>query len=150
MDLTDAIHRFATEAGFARAGVSSPLLSDQYVTALQEYVDAGRFGTMRWMRRYYNFSDYIQERFPWAKSVLVVVDNYYQPGDWSAKYPKIARYAWGADYHKVLARQLKSVLRKIKTLEPATIARAYVDAGPVMQKPLPFRPGWAGSGKTTC
>jgi len=147
MNLTEEVLRLATEAGFTRAGISPPSLSSQYVKAFQKYTDAGRFGTMRWMRRYYNFAEYIQERFPWAESVLVVVDNYYQSGEWPEEFPKIARYAWGADYHKIVARKLKRVFLKIKALEPATIARAYVDAGPVMQKAFAVQAGLGWIGK---
>jgi len=147
MNLTDEVRRFAIEAGCARAGISPATLSQQYIAAFQEYADAGRFGTMQWMRRYYNFSEYIQERFPWAQSVLVVIDNYYQPNEWPEEFPKIARYAWGADYHKIMARKLKLVLQKIKALEPATIARAYVDAGPVMQHAFAVQAGLGWIGK---
>ena len=51
-----------------------------------------------------------------AKSVISVLQNYY-PGDEFAQpegAPRISRYAWGKDYHKVLKRGLYRVLEYIQ------------------------------------
>jgi len=149
MNLTNEIIHIAGEAGFARAGVSPPSLSEKYVTAYQQRSEAGFFGTMNWMRRFYDYPTYLQNRLPWAKSVLVAIDNYFQAAEWPAGIPKIARYAWGADYHKVIARKLKKVCRRIKDLVPEVIYRAYVDNGPIMQKAFAAQAGLGWIGKNS-
>ncbi|MFH1214706.1 MAG: tRNA epoxyqueuosine(34) reductase QueG [Candidatus Neomarinimicrobiota bacterium] len=144
---TAQVIRFAIESGFVRAGVSQPTMASKYVTAFKEWTDAGHSAGMHWMYKYYDFPAYLQARFGWAKSVLVVVDNYLQPGNWPVEFPKVARYAWGADYHRVVERKLKRICRIIREMEPATIARTYVDAGPVMQKAFAAQAGLGWIGK---
>jgi epoxyqueuosine reductase len=102
---------------------------------------------MSWMRKYYDFQNYQKTYFSWAKSVLVVADNYFQALEWPAGIPQIARYAWGRDYHKVIKQKLTKVSREINSLEPAAVTRIYVDSGPVMQKIFAWQAGLGWIGK---
>jgi epoxyqueuosine reductase len=58
---------------------------------------------------------------------------------------RVARYAWGRDYHKVMGRKLK---RLAAWLEEASgrPARAFVDSGPVLERAWAQRAGvgWIG------
>jgi epoxyqueuosine reductase len=47
---------------------------------------------------------------------------------------RIARYAWGKDYHKVLGTRLRQLEAHISALAPGAVTRSYVDTGPVMEK----------------
>ncbi|HPC36999.1 MAG TPA: tRNA epoxyqueuosine(34) reductase QueG [Candidatus Marinimicrobia bacterium] len=147
MSLTTEIMRLAKSSGFARAGISPPFLEDKYVTAFQRWIDAGFLGSMSWMRKYYDFQDYLKTNFGWAKSVLVVADNYFQNVEWLTGIPKIARYAWGQDYHRVVEQKLARVCREINFLEPAAVTCIFVDSGPVMQKIFAWQAGLGWIGK---
>ncbi|MBP7886768.1 MAG: tRNA epoxyqueuosine(34) reductase QueG [Candidatus Marinimicrobia bacterium] len=147
MSLTAEIIRLAENSGLARVGISPPFLDYKYITFFQQWIDAGFLGTMSWMRKYYDFQNYQKTYFSWAKSVLVVADNYFQALEWPAGIPQIARYAWGRDYHKVIKQKLTKVSREINSLEPAAVTRIYVDSGPVMQKIFAWQAGLGWIGK---
>ena len=62
--------------------------------------------------------------------------NYYteQRADERPGNGRIARYAWGIDYHQILGDRLTQLAERISALAPDSLQRAYVDTGPVMEK----------------
>ena len=62
-------------------------------------------------------------------------------------YGRIARYAWGRDYHDVLGAKLKQLEERIATLAPQAITRSYVDTGPIMEKAWAEQAGLGWIGK---
>ena len=52
----------------------------------------------------------------------------------SLEFGKIARYAWGRDYHRVLESRLKALAQWIQTLDPTATSRWAVDSSPVQDK----------------
>jgi epoxyqueuosine reductase len=60
---------------------------------------------------------------------------------------RIARYAWGKDYHTVMSRRLSQLEAKIAALAPGVTTRAYVDTGPIMEKAWAQQAGLGWIGK---
>jgi epoxyqueuosine reductase len=60
---------------------------------------------------------------------------------------RIARYAWGKDYHTVMSQRLSQLEAKIKTLAPGATTKAYVDTGPIMEKAWAQQAGLGWIGK---
>ncbi len=105
----------------------------------------------------------LPKKFPWVKSILCVALAYWSPealestGDKSDE-GRIARYAWGRDYHKVIEAKLKRLEKSIRALfekapdaapaEPLQI-RAYCDTGPILERELAVRAGLGWIGKHT-
>ncbi len=58
---------------------------------------------------------------------------------------RIARYAWGADYHDTLTPRLRQLGEAI-----ARESRAWVDTGPVLERPWAEHCGLGFIGKNTC
>jgi epoxyqueuosine reductase len=86
---------------------------------------------------------------PGCRSVISVGMTYLtdhraneQPG-----YGRIARYAWGRDYHKVMSNKLKQLEAHISRLAPEAHMRSYVDTGPIMEKAWAERAGLGWIGK---
>ena len=86
---------------------------------------------------------------PEARSVVVVLDNYYsadQPADTSP--PRIAKYARGEDYHRVTGTRL-GLLADFLSERGARLSHTFADAGPVPERELAQRAGLGWIGKNT-
>jgi epoxyqueuosine reductase len=60
---------------------------------------------------------------------------------------RIARYAWGKDYHLVMSRRLAQLESKIAALAPGVITKSYSDTGPIMEKAWAQQAGLGWIGK---
>jgi epoxyqueuosine reductase len=60
---------------------------------------------------------------------------------------RIARYAWGKDYHTVMSQRLSQLEAKIAALAPGVTTRVYVDTGPIMEKAWAQQAGLGWIGK---
>ena len=62
---------------------------------------------------------------------------------------KVSRYAWGDDYHDIVAGRLRELLSWIKTQWPEAEGKVCVDIQPVMDKAWAVRAGLGWIGKHT-
>jgi epoxyqueuosine reductase len=86
-----------------------------------------------------------------ARRAVVVLQNHFQhdrlPGEPQAR---VARYAWGEDYHRVAGEKLAALASELVRLGGSPAAtRAYVDAGPVPERELAERAGLGWIAKNT-
>jgi epoxyqueuosine reductase len=88
---------------------------------------------------------------PGTTRAVVVTKNYYTPdGPSRPGAGKVAKYARGRDYHRALEQPLRQLESSIASLgDEDTIARAFVDAGPVPERELAQRAGLGWIGKNT-
>jgi epoxyqueuosine reductase len=63
--------------------------------------------------------------------------------------PKISKYAYGRDYHKIIKDKLHKLLQFICTVYPEANGRVFVDSAPVMDKVWAARSGIGWIGKNT-
>jgi epoxyqueuosine reductase len=86
---------------------------------------------------------------PGCRSVISVGLNYLTDhhADERPGYGRIARYAWGKDYHKVLGDRLTQLEQTIRRLAPDAVTRSYTDTGPIMEKAWAERAGLGWIGK---
>jgi epoxyqueuosine reductase len=62
---------------------------------------------------------------------------------------KVARYARGADYHRVLWDKLESLLQSLRALVPSVQGRAVVDTAPLLERDFARLAGLGWIGKNT-
>jgi epoxyqueuosine reductase len=87
---------------------------------------------------------------PGAKSVIVLMHNYApKETQHDPAAPKLARYAYGEDYHHVLKGKLKDLLRFIQENIGEVDGRCFVDSAPVMEREWAKRSGLGWTGKNT-
>ena len=87
---------------------------------------------------------------PGAKSVVSLLFNYFpedMPKDASA--PKIARYAYGVDYHHVIKDKLFEFMHHIQEKIGEVGGRVFVDSAPVLEKAWAAKSGLGWVGKNT-
>jgi epoxyqueuosine reductase len=148
MSLEEAIKRRAQELEFVACGITHPGPS-RYGDYLDEWLAKGYAGTMRYLHRQAARRKEPQRIAPEARSVVVVLDNYYsadRPIDTSA--PRIAKYARGEDYHHVTSTRLGLLADFLKE-RGARLSLTFADAGPVPDRELAQRAGLGWIGKNT-
>lgn len=138
----------AERLGFLACGITdlSPMA---HGAALDEWLARGRAGTMRYLHRQARKRKAPQQIDPRARSVIVVLDNYFTPDrPEDREPPRIARYARGRDYHEVTVARLEKLADFLRR-QGAEVARTYSDAGPVPERELAQRAGLGWIGKNT-
>ena len=118
---------------------------------LKKWLDLRFHGTMDWMARDPQRRSDPAEVLPGCQSVIVVGMNYYteHTPDESNNAGRIARYAWGMDYHNLLKERLTQLENFLHAQVPEIKTRSYVDTGPVMEKPWAQEAGIGWIGKHT-
>ncbi|MEM6271582.1 MAG: tRNA epoxyqueuosine(34) reductase QueG [Bacteroidota bacterium] len=150
-ELTHRIKERAREMGFDLVGIAQAGFLEQEARDLEEWLRRGLHGKMAWMEGYFDKRVDPRLLVEGAKSIISVLLNYFpepehgQPDD----APKISRYAWGEDYHKVIKRKLYRVLEFIQEEVGEVNARVFTDSAPVMDKAWAKRAGLGWIGKNT-
>jgi epoxyqueuosine reductase len=149
--LSQEIRRQAQSEGFDKVGIvrAEPLVDEKVL--LDEWLRRGYQGEMGWMARDPTQRTDPRLLFPEARSVVVVVLNYFTPHQHRQESGtgKISRYAWGDDYHLVVGEKLKSLLAWIKQKRPDADGKTCVDIQPMMDKVWAARAGLGWIGKHT-
>lgn len=152
-DLTQELKQRALDLGFVRAGVACAEPLEPERTRLRAWLDEGRHGEMRWM------ADTAEVRgdpghpgmLPGVKSVLVLAAPYArrEPNGATGPAPgRVARYARGRDYHNVLGKRARKLVRWLR--EGGHQARMSVDSLPVFERAWAQRAGVGFVGKNCC
>ncbi len=154
MSLEERVKGWTRELGFDLVGVASAENFDDHQSVTLERMGDGLMDGLPWytparVRR----GCHPQELLPGAKSIITVGLSYYvdQPQDApSATAGKVARYAWGDDYHKVMKKKLKLLAEKLsEELDNGARSRWYVDDGPMLDRAAAARAGIGWFGKST-
>ena len=134
---------------FIACGITDPAPT-AHAAELDDWLARGYAGTMRYLHRQARRRKDPQAIMPEARSVIVVLDNYYSDtqdeGDRMA--PRVAKYAQGEDYHVVTTRRLDELAAFLRQ-NGATLTRTFADAGPVPERELARRAGLGWIGKNT-
>jgi epoxyqueuosine reductase len=142
----DATRRSDFElCGFARAG------RPPHADALGRWLDDGRQADMAWMQRTRDERTDPARLLADVRTVIVLGKNYFQtappPSDDRAARGRIARYAWGGDYHDILLPRLRDLARLLEA--DGGTQRVFVDGGPVLERDWAAVCGVSWHGKST-
>ncbi len=155
LDIKFLITEYAKECGFDLVGITS---ADEFVEDREITLERLRDGHMDGLPWYHEVrvkrGTSPQDLLPGARSIICLGLNYYQqehggPGDEGAK-GKVARYAWGRDYHTVVKGRMRDYVRGLRLrLGTEFAARWYVDDGPMLDRAAAARAGLGWFGKNT-
>lgn len=84
---------------------------------------------------------------PGAKSVITLMMNYYPEANQTNEAPKIAKYAFGNDYHDIIRNKLHEFLFEINQEIGAVAGRGFVDSAPVLERSWAQKSGLGWIGK---
>ncbi|MBA3556227.1 MAG: tRNA epoxyqueuosine(34) reductase QueG, partial [Gemmatimonadales bacterium] len=115
---------------------------------LDDWLASGYAGVMRYLHRQARKRKDPRLIVRGAKSVVVVLDNYYNGDPDPGPAPRVARYARGDDYHRVTRQRLEPLAEFLRS-RGAAVAHSYADSGPVPERALALRAGLGWIGKNT-
>ena len=150
-----SIKQKAVDLGFDLCGIA-PVGQFPELSFLREWLDRGYAGDMAYMFRSAERRADVRAVVAGARSVIVTgtiynTDRPYSTDDQPRDVARIARYAWGDDYHDVLKARLEALLAWMRAESPQPFdARAYVDTGPVQERVYAQYAGLGWIGKNTC
>jgi epoxyqueuosine reductase len=131
----------------ARIGTSS--IEDAHTALFDAWLAAGHHASMAYLARNAEVRRDPSVRFPWARSVIVILVPYAAerpeaPAD--ALSHTVARYALGDDYHDVLDGILRTFEATLMEVAPEITTRRYVDTGPLSDRAYAAQAGlgWIG------
>ena len=148
--LTQQIKTRGQALGFDLVGVVKAQSLDQEARDLETWLNKNQHGQMQWMENYFDKRIDPRKLVEGAKSIISVVHNYYPKEVQPAGAPKISRYVYGEDYHKVLKRKLYELFRDLQGWVGGEVpGRVFVDSAPVLDKAWAKRAGLGWIGKHT-
>ena len=152
----EALEVCADELGLGLVGVASVERFRRGERVAQERRRSGLMGQLPW---------YTEERIrrgarprellPGARSIISVAISYLPQSMSQDEAPgplrgRVARYAWGRDYHNVLKKRLRRLGAMLEERLGRPIRRrVYVDDGPMLDREVALRAGIGFFGKNT-
>ena len=151
--IVNQIKDAASRLGFDLAGVSriGPFIRD--AEAYRAWCEAGRAAGMDYMTRRPELHTDPAQLTPHALSIITLAVNYYSPVhefSHQRRFGRVARYAWGLDYHDVVKPRLVQLGQQLSNIAGREVRwRAFVDAVPLLERAAAARAGLGFFGKNT-
>jgi len=146
-DYSDIIKASAAKAGFSFCGISKAEFLAEQAPKLEQWLKQGYQGEMSYLENYFDLRLDPQKLVPGAQTVVSLMYNYYPAKQQLASAPKIAKYAYGEDYHHVVKEKCKLLMTDIQSIIGNIEGRAFVDSAPVMERAWAEKGGLGWIGK---
>ncbi len=137
----------AKRLGFLDCGIAKADFLEEEAPRLEEWLTKGYHGKMSWMENYFDKRLDPRLLVDGAKSVVSVLLNYFPEATQPEGAPKVAKYAYGEDYHFVIKKKLKALTEFIQQEIGEVGGRAFTDSAPVMDRAWAERAGLGWTGK---
>jgi epoxyqueuosine reductase len=152
---------YAHQVGFNSCRIAA-CTAPAHATEFREWLRDGAHGEMHYMERGEEKRCDPERVLPGSRSIVVLALNYFQGHSShptsqgigvastvaaTAKAGRIARYAWGNDYHDVIANKLDKVDQFLRGFGGQQ--KCYVDTGPILERDQAAHAGIGWHGKST-
>ncbi|WMN06293.1 tRNA epoxyqueuosine(34) reductase QueG [Marivirga arenosa] len=147
---TKLIKSIASDLGFDFCGTSKAGFLEEEAPKLENWLKKGYHGKMKYMENHFDKRLDPTKLVEGAKSVVSLMYNYYPEEDISKSDSyKIAKYAYGKDYHFVVKDKLKDFMSRIHQEIGEVDGRVFVDSAPVMERQWAAKSGLGWLGKNS-
>ena len=149
---TDIVKQIAKELGFDFCGISKAQFLEKEAPRLEGWLKQKAHGKMSYMENHFDKRLDPTKLVPGAKSVISLLYNYYPEKDLAHRsngHFKIAKYAYGKDYHFVIKDRLKRFYEKLREEIGDVEGRVFVDSAPVLERQWAEKSGLGWVGKNT-
>jgi len=156
-DAAALVRRLADDAGFGMVGIGPADISD-HADTVRAWIAEGRHGEMGYLANHLHTRLDPRQLVEGARAVICVADAYPDRLPTSAERAsaggqaprgRVARYAWGDDYHKVMKRRLHALADAMRDAFPGEQFRCTVDTAPILEREHAARAGLGWQGKNT-
>jgi epoxyqueuosine reductase len=143
---TSFIKQTAARLGFDYCGIAKAERLDEDAERLEKWLSKGMHGTMSYMENHFELRVNPCILVPGAKSVITLLKNYFPSQQQETDAARIAKYAFGKDYHEVIREDMKTFLQLIRDEIGEVNGRGFVDSAPVLERSWAQRSGigWVG------
>lgn len=143
---TKQVKETASALGFDFCGIARAERLDDDARRLEAWLRKGMHGSMGYMENHFELRVDPTKLVPGAKSVITLLLNYYPAEQQPTDAPKIARYAYGRDYHEVIREKLNQFLAILRESIGEINGRGFVDSAPVLERTWAQKSGlgWVG------
>ncbi len=150
MTYTQLIRAEAQRLGFSFVGFAKAEQMTDEARRLEAWLNKNYHGKMSYMENHFDKRIDPRKLADGAKTVITLMYNYSNPEEQTdAAAPKIAKYAYGEDYHHVLKKKLHALTDFISDNIGEVNGRAFVDSAPVLERDWARRSGMGWVGKNT-
>ncbi len=144
---TKIVKQTATLLGFDFCGIATAGFLDEDARRLETWLNKGMHGDMQYMEKHFDLRTDPSKLVSGAKSVITLLLNYFPENFQDADEPKIAKYAYGDDYHKVIRKKLNHFLFLLREKIGEINGRGFVDSAPVLERSWAQKSGLGWIGK---
>ena len=150
MNSTLLVKQLALKHGFSHVGIAKAMRMDEEARRLEQWLNVGHHGEMTYMEGHFDLRVDPTKLVPGAQSVISLLYNYHTSEiQTDPEAPRLSKYAYGRDYHKIVRRKLKHLLADIRDVIGAVEGRGFVDSAPVLERDWARRAGNGWTGKNT-
>jgi epoxyqueuosine reductase len=147
---TDFIKATARKLGFSFCGVAKAEFLEEEAPRLEAWLKKGYQGRMAYLEDHFDKRLDPTLLVPGAKSVISLLYNYFPEKEVAAGHGyKVAKYAYGEDYHFVIKEKLRYFMHEINGHVGAVQGRVFVDSAPVMERAWAKKAGMGWIGKNS-
>ena len=146
----------ATRLGFSRLGVApaDPGRRPPFVhEAFTRWLDAGFAGSMEpWLREHEPLRRDVRQLLADTRSVIMLATDHATEAPRDGGGPgrgRVARYAWGDDYHDLLRARVNDLAAWLEGRLPGCQTRGFVDSAPFPEREYGWLAGLGWIGKNT-
>ncbi|MDA9312463.1 tRNA epoxyqueuosine(34) reductase QueG [Vicingaceae bacterium] len=147
---TNIVKRIARQLGFDYVGISKAEFLAEDAIRLEDWLNTGGNGKMSYMENHFDKRVDPTKLVEGSKSVVSLLYNYHTKllqKDTNA--PKLAKYAYGEDYHFVIRDKLNEFFYLLQQQIGAVEGRSFVDSAPILDRAWARKSGLGWIGKNS-
>lgn len=143
---TQLIKTKASAFGFQSCGISKADFLEEEASHLEKWLKNNHHGEMKYMENYFDKRLDPRLLVEGSKSVISLSYNYFPEEKLQNENFKIAKYAYGEDYHEVIKEKLRNLVAELQDEIGEFSFRVFVDSAPVLEKAWAKKSGigWVG------
>jgi len=146
-EITRAIKQKALELGFESVGIAQAGFLEDEAKKFESWLSKAYHGKMQYLENHFDKRLDPTKLVLGAKSVISLSFNYFPKKTQDSDNYKIAKYAYGKDYHFLLKSKLKELMNFILEHVGDVQGRVFTDSAPVLERAWAKKSGIGWNGK---